>query len=164
MARRKALIPVPASSGSPSDRTSPPRRPVLSAWSKLDTAALNWGELRWNENLISNKKENKKSNKTHCTMRCRTWSEGGIGRSGGRWGKRAGTKFGWSLNSGKRFAGVSMSVRDKSATRINNSLKRELRETRREDTNLLLVALYLRCSCFSAWFVALRAALEWLQN
>lgn len=45
IARRKGKMPIPASSGNPKLRTKPPKRPVWSPWSKLDTAPLNCGEL-----------------------------------------------------------------------------------------------------------------------
>jgi hypothetical protein len=44
-------------------------------------------------------------------MRWRTSGEGGVGKSGGRWGKRAGIRSGWDVNSGFKFAGVRISVR-----------------------------------------------------
>lgn len=47
-------------------------------------------------------------------IRRRASAEGGVGRSGGRWGNRVGINSGWLVNRGVRFAGVRISVNDNS--------------------------------------------------
>lgn len=89
-------MPVPASSGSPRPLTNGPSSPVLSAWSKLRTAVRNCGDAM---------------------IRSSVSCDGGVGRSGGRCGKRAWITSGWVANRAERFAGVSTSVREISARR-----------------------------------------------
>lgn len=87
-ARKKGPMPVPASSGNPKVLTIFPRSPVRSAWSKFETAARNCGELRRSAGSW------KESGSTYLTIRRSASSEGGTGRSGGRWGKRVGISSG----------------------------------------------------------------------
>lgn len=51
-------------------------------------------------------------------MRCNASAEGGTGRSGGSWGNKAGISSGWLLNSGVKLAGVRISVRDTSGSKV----------------------------------------------
>lgn len=124
-ALKKGPMPVPASSGSPSPLTKPPSRPVRRAWSKLVTADRNWGELCTSSGVY---KIHSRKN-TDLIMRWRTSAEGGLGRSGGRCGNSAGISSGWLLNSGVRFAGVRISVKDSSDGRRLQLWFREERET-----------------------------------
>jgi hypothetical protein len=51
----------------------------------------------------------------HLMMRWRASADGGVGRSGGRCGNNVGINSGWEVNSGVKFAGVRMSVKENSA-------------------------------------------------
>ena len=49
---------------------------------------------------------------------CSTSGDGGIGKSGGKCGKSVGISSGWEVKSGFGFAGVRMSVRDRSGRHV----------------------------------------------